>query len=114
MAKHEEHIFEAALAALSEDELIEHSKHKKRERAMLYLRNGAVALAALLFVCSFALHEASHLLRAAGYFCGMQAYLFELLLLTDCFTEKISHHEAFMVYCFGPLYLLMAIGYLLE
>ena len=112
--KHKERILEAALSVLSEDELIEHSHHKKRERAILYLRNAVVAIAAIAFLCSFSVHVPHHLFRGVGYLFGMLAYFFELLLLTDCFTEKVEHHEAFMVYCFGPLYLLMAIGYLIE
>ena len=48
-----------------------------------------------------------------GYFFGAAAYLFEMSLLTDCFTESIDPKESFMAYCFGPMYVLMGISYLI-
>ena len=36
-----------------------------------------------------------------------------ILLLTDCFSKRIPHREMFMAYCFGPLYILLGISYLI-
>ena len=51
-------------------------------------------------------------LRAVGYLFGAIAYICEIMVLTDCFKVKIPHNELFMPYCFGPLYLIMGVGYL--
>ncbi len=95
------------------DELI-HSTHRKLDYAMLLVRNLLVAVAAILFIASFFFDEIYHILKAVAYFCGAVAYLFELLLLTDCFKTKVPHKEMFMVYCLGPLYLLMGLNYILH
>lgn len=87
--------------------------HPKIDYIVLLLRNILVAIAAILFVVSLFTHGASNILKAIAYFCGAIAYLFECMALTDCFTTKVEHHELFMVYCFGPLYLLMGINYIL-
>ena len=110
----QEYLIGEAFSALTEEELIAHSKHKKREKVILYLRNIVVGAAVFLLLCALSTHPAADKFHAAGYFFGMLAYFIELLLLTDCFTQKIPHSEGFMVYCFGPLYFLMAIGYLLK
>ena len=47
-----------------------------------------------------------------GYLFGAIAYICEIMVLTDCFKVKIPHNELFMPYCFGPLYLIMGVGYL--
>ena len=52
------------------------------------------------------------ILRAVGYLFGAIAYICEIMVLTDCFKVKIPHNELFMPYCFGPLYLIMGVGYL--
>ena len=52
--------------------------------------------------------------KGVAYFCGAGAYVFECLLLTDCFKTKVPHKEMFMVYCLGPLYLIMGLGYILK
>ena len=44
---------------------------------------------------------------------GAAAYFSEIVLLTDCFTAKIPHQEMFMAYCFGPMYVLLGISYLM-
>lgn len=99
---------------VEEPELMAESTHKKAEHLFLWLRNTFVAAAALLFILSFFLHNSHGLLRGLGYLCGMLAYLAEFGMLTDGFTHKVPHKELFMVYCFGPLYLLMGLAYLLE
>ena len=52
------------------------------------------------------------------FLCGMaqgcDLYFCEIVLLTDCFTAKVPHKELFMAYCFGPLYILLGLSYLLE
>lgn len=95
------------------DELI-HNTHRKLDYVMLVCRNLLVAVAAVLFIASFFIDNIYHILKAVGYFCGAGAYVFELLLLTDCFKIKVPHHEMFMVYCLGPLYLLMGLNYILH
>ena len=95
------------------DELI-HSTHRKLDYLMLLARNLMVGAAALLFIGSFFFDEIYNILKAIAYFCGAIAYLLELLLLTDCFKTKVPHKEMFMVYCLGPLYLLMGLNYILH
>lgn len=85
-----EHIVDATIP--DKDELI-HEGHRDRDYAMLITRN---------------------LLVGVAYFCGAGAYVFECLLLTDCFKTKVPHKEMFMVYCLGPLYLIMGLGYILK
>lgn len=85
-------------------------KHTATQLA-LRLRNTFVVLAAVLFLASFPM-TAYPALRAAGYLFGALAYICEILVLTDCFRVKLSSNEMFMPYCFGPLYVIMGIGYL--
>lgn len=77
---------------------------------MLDIRNGMVVLAVLLFLVSLAPRYAA--LRAVGYLFGALAYICEIFVLTDCFKVKLTRNELFMPYCFGPLYLIMGVGYL--
>ncbi len=91
-----------------------HEDHPKLDYIMLVLRNLLVAVAAVLFILSFFFDDIYHILKGVAYFCGAVAYVFECLLLTDCFKTKVEHQEMFMVYCFGPLYLLMGLGYFLK
>ena len=51
---------------------------------------------------------------AIAYFCGAGAYVAEILILTDGFRRKVPQKELFMAYCFGPLYILLGLSYLLE
>lgn len=62
---------------------------------------------------SLILKNHSSILRSIAYFCGTGAYFLEILLLTDCFSKRIPHREMFMAYCFGPLYILLGISYLI-
>lgn len=102
------------ISMLDEEELISHSRHPMLERFFLTLRNIAAGLAVLVFLFSLLTDLPVHTtLKAVGYFFGAAAYLFEMALLTDCFTESIDHKEMFMAYCFGPLYVLMGISYLI-
>ena len=103
-----------AYEGLSEEEVISHSRHRRRLHWALLCRNAAVALAALLFILSLIHVPGSSILKAVAYFLGAAAYLGELLLLTDCFSHRIAHQELFMAYCFGPLYLLLGVSYLLD
>ena len=83
----------------------------RREHILLIARNFA---AAVLFLASFALADIHKLLRAAAYFLGAGAYFAEILVLTDGFRQKVPRKELFMAYCFGPLYILLGLSYLLE
>lgn len=96
---------------ITEEELIAHSDHKQSERILLVARNLFVLAAAVLFILSMLLHHANAI-KGIAYFFGAGAYISELLMMTDCFRKKLEHEELFMVYCFGPLYILMGLSYL--
>jgi len=98
---------------LSEEELISHSHHKTAEHYILIIRNVAVGLAVVLFAVSLVHFHGSNILKAIAYFLGAIAYFSEILLLTDCFSETVPHQEMFMAYCFGPMYILLGLSYLL-
>lgn len=83
-----------------------------RERLWMELRNWLVLAAAVLFFISLFI-SGSHRLRAIAYFLGAGAYFSELAMLTDGFRHAIPRREAFMALCFGPLYVLMGLSYLL-
>lgn len=100
--------------AFTEEDLIAESHHKRAEHIILLLRNAAAGLAAILFLVSLFHVPARNLLKAIAYFFGAGAYFGEILLLTDCFTQKVPHREMFMAYCFGPMYILLGISYLLH
>lgn len=99
-------------ATIPDKEELTHGLHPKVDYAFLVLRNVFVAIAVMLFLTSFVWHSAYNILKAAGYFSGSLAYIFECLAVTDCFQTKVPHTEMFMVYCFGPLYILMGLGYM--
>ena len=80
----------------------------RREHVMLVARNVAAGAA------SFARADIHKLLRAAAYFLGAGAYFAEILVLTDGFRQRVPQKELFMAYCFGPLYILLGLSYLLE
>ena len=88
-----------------EDLLVGKGKSTPAQIALRF-RNVMVLLAAILFLLSFASD------RSVGYLFGAIAYICEIMVLTDCFKVKIPHNELFMPYCFGPLYLIMGVGYL--
>ena len=90
-----------AVYTITEDQSPEEAR---REHVMLVVRNLAAGAAAVLFLASFALADIHKLLRAAAYF----------LVLTDGFRRKVPQKELFMAYCFGPLYILLGLSYLLE
>ena len=93
------------------DELTK-SRHPRRAYVILFIRNLFISFSAILFICSFFIDSIYHKLKAIAYFCGAIAYFLELLLLTDCFKKKVHHKEMFMVYCLGPLYILMGLNYI--
>lgn len=99
---------------LSEDDILAASHHKRLERGFLHLRNVLVALATALFLASLFHAPQRNLLKAIAYFFGAGAYVCEIVLLTDCFSHAVPHREAFMAYCFGPMYILLGISYLLN
>jgi hypothetical protein len=84
------------------------------DELLLFARNVTVFVAAVLFLLSLFPLRAAHTCKAVGYFFGSAAYLAELLLLTDFFRLKLPPSELFMVYAFGPLYILMGISTLLH
>ena len=98
---------------LLEKDLIEESSHKNLENILLWVRNILVGIAVILFLVSIFTHERGYLLKGIAYFCGAGAYVAELLMLTECFTKKAPVNEMFMVYCFGPLYILLGLSYIL-
>ncbi len=112
MSKLLEQIKHTVDVTIPDKEEFTHGLHPKIDYALLVLRNLFVALAALIFLASLFFHSAYNVLKAIGYFCGAAAYVFECLAVTDCFRTKVPHTEMFMVYCFGPLYILMGLGYI--
>ena len=102
------------LEGLSEEEVISHSSHKKAEHLALLLRNLAVGAAVVLFFVSLFHVPFRYPLKAIAYFLGAAAYCLEIVLLTDCFTTRVPHQEMFMAYCFGPMYILLGLSYLLN
>ena len=90
------------------------AEEARREHVLLVARNLAAGAAAAVFLASFALADIQKLLRAIAYFCGAGAYVAEILILTDGFRRKVPQKELFMAYCFGPLYILLGLSYLLE
>ncbi len=101
------------IEGLSEEEVISHSHHKKLEHLVLLFRNIAVALAVVLFLASLFHPPYGNTFKAIAYFLGAAAYFSEFVLLTDCFTTRVPHQEMFMAYCFGPMYILLGLSYLM-
>ena len=99
-------------ATIPDKEELTQGVHPKVDYLFLVLRNVFVVIAMLCFIVSFFVHEFEHIMRAIGYFAGAGAYVCECLAITDCFQKKVPHTEMFMVYCFGPLYILMGFGYI--
>ncbi len=99
-------------ATIPDKEELTHGLHPKIDYWLLVLRNVFVSVAVILFLVALCVHSHEHLLKAIAYFCGAAAYIFECLALTDCFQTKVPHTEMFMVYCFGPLYLIMGFNYI--
>jgi hypothetical protein len=97
---------------IPDKEELTHGLHPKIDYLLLVLRNFFVVFAAIFFLASLVFHGAYTTLKAIGYFSGAAAYIFECLAVTDCFQTKVPHTEMFMVYCFGPLYILMGLGYI--
>ncbi len=97
---------------IPDKEELTHGLHPKIDYVLLVLRNIFVAVAVLVFLSALIFDNAYTILKAVGYFCGAAAYIFECLAVTDCFKTKVPHTEMFMVYCFGPLYILMGLGYI--
>ena len=106
-------VLQDVLEGLSEEDILTHSTHKSLEHVVLLLRNIAVALAVVLFLLSLFHVPFRDTLKGVAYFLGAAAYCSEFVLLTDCFTKRVPHQEMFMVYCFGPMYSLLGLSYLL-
>lgn len=112
---HAEDVIHDVIEGLSEEEVISHSKHKRLEHIILLIRNIAVGAAVVLFLASLIHHGPfRYTVKAIAYFLGAAAYCAEIVLLTDCFTARVPHQEMFMAYCFGPMYILLGLSYLLE
>ena len=109
----EEVFHEFADAIHEEEDEIAHSHHPKLEHWILLGRNITVGLAVVLFVISLFPFPFKGILKGAAYFLGAAAYFSEILLMTDCFSQKVPHQEMFMAYCFGPMYILLGLSYLL-
>ena len=77
------------------------SRHRRRLHGRCCAAIPAVALAALLFILSLIHVPGSSVLKAAAYFLGALAYLGEIVILTDWFSQRVPHREMFMAYCFG-------------
>ena len=112
MSKLIEQIKQTVDVTIPDREELTRGAHPRLDYIMLILRNLFVSIAVLLFLTEFFLHGGHDTLKAVAYFFGAGAYVFECLAVTDCFKTKVPHTEMFMVYCFGPLYLLMGCGYI--
>ena len=110
----EDVIHEFTDALHEEEDEISHSHHPKLEHWILLGRNITVALAVVLFALSLFHIPGYAILKAVAYFFGATAYFCEILLMTDCFSQKVPHQEMFMAYCFGPMYILLGLSYLLS
>ena len=110
----EDVIHEFADALHEEEDIIAHSHHPKLEHWILLGRNISVAVAVVLFAVSLFHIPYAGVIKAVAYFLGACAYFGEILLMTDCFSEKVPHQEMFMAYCFGPMYILLGLSYLLN
>ena len=108
-----EEVIHDVYEGLSEEELISHSHHQKLEHWVLLFRNIAVGVAVVLFILSMTHLHGSNVFKSVAYFLGAAAYFSDIVVLTDCFTAKIPHQEMFMAYCFGPMYVLLGISYLM-
>ncbi len=109
-----EHIKHTFDATIPDKDVLTHKEHPKLDYVMLILRNCLVVIAAAFFISSFFFDHIYNILKAVGYFSGAGAYVFECLLLTNCFKTKVPHKEMFMVYSLGPLYLLMGLSYIFK
>lgn len=85
MSKILERIKQTVDSTIPDKEELTHGLHPKLDYLLLVLRNIFVALAAILFLTSLFWHSAYNVLKAAGYFAGALAYIFECLAVTDCF-----------------------------
>lgn len=112
MPKIIEEIKHAVDYTIPEKEEIEHLRHPKVGYILIFLRNILCLAAVVLFVIALFLHDSHNVFKSIGYFSGAAAYIFEFLAATDCFKTKVPHTEMFMIYCFGPLYILMGFGYI--
>lgn len=95
-----------------DEEFIEHAQHPILNEIIIWARNLGVLIAVVLFLISIFNHHLTKL-RAIAYFFGAACYFLEIVEMTNYFREKPHLKEMFMVYCFGPLYILMGISYLL-
>lgn len=109
-----EEIKETVEETLAEEEIISHNRHHFLSKLFLILRNITAAIAVSIFIFSLFLHSHAYTLKAVAYFIGAFTYLCEYLLLTDFFRTKIPHNELFMIYCFGPMYILLGISYIFK
>ena len=81
-------------------------------RSLVLSNLGEGATNSPVYIVFFVLSIAA--IIAAAYFLGAGAYFAEILVLTDGFRRKVPQKELFMAYCFGPLYILLGLSYLLE
>ena len=105
-------LYQTVEEVAKEPELDARSTHHRLEHVFLHCRNAAVLAAAVLFIAALFHIPHREELRALGYFVGGFAYFCEIILMTDCFSRRVERRELFMACCFGPLYILMGMGYL--
>lgn len=94
--------------------VLTHKEHPILDWFMLVFRNMFVGMAVIFFLGAFFFDDVYHMLKGIGYFFGAGAYVVECLLITNYFKVKVPHSEMFMVYCFGPLYIIMGLGYVFH
>ena len=89
-------------------------KKQYRFRVFNAVRNIFALLTAICFITSFFLQEGQFLVRGIGYSLGVFAYFAELLELTEGFNTKKHIDDLFMAICFGGMYILLAVSYIME
>jgi hypothetical protein len=89
-------------------------KKSEREKVFKGIRNVFASLTAVCLIVSFFLHGHHLLIRGIGYCFGAVAYFSELLEITEGFQQKRYLDDLFMAVCFGMLYIMLAVSYILE
>ena len=90
------------------------AKPPRSTHLLLVIRNIFAGIAAVLFLISLFDISFSSGLKALGYICGTVAYASEILLLTDNFKYKPPFQEMFMEVCFGILYVILGVFYIIK
>ena len=98
----------------SREQIQTEEKKEYRHKVFNAVRNIFALLTAICFITSFFMQKDQFLVRGIGYSLGVFAYFAELLEITEGFNRKKHLDDLFMALCFGGLYILLAISYIME